>query len=204
MGNRGLLAMMGGGVGVVALMAVFMGPGGEQAARRGAAATTGSSQAALGVRAGDVDSARRSSGSAEAPAFVMPEPRPEGEAPTGERRGGEPVPESVPVPLGAGAVAEAEAVLAVQPKVLAAVEEALATRRSQLRRSCWNGDVPASASFPVEASYGADGTMLSLSVSDDRGAPNVGACVRGQGALVPPTIEAPGVGVTVRTALTLP
>lgn len=198
---RGLLAMVGAGAGVVALMFVLKGPSGSRAARTDASSKQ-SSQAQLGVRPDSVDSARRAAEEPSAPALpgVRLAAGPEGAG----ARSGEPPPPSTPVPLSPSAAAEAEEILAAQPRVLAAVEEALESQRQRVRRSCWNGDVPASASFPVEASYSAEGTMLALSVTDDRGAPAVGACLRGQAALVPPTIEAPGVGVTVRTALTLP
>ena len=203
MAMRGLVAMVGAGVAIVAAVAVMVLPG-ERAPAPSAAESTRSAQQ-LGVRGDAVDSAvvRREADEEEARAITLPGSRPaaQGEPPG---RGEPPPPPAPPIPPGAAALAESEAILAVQPKVLAAVEEALEDQRLAIRRRCWTGDVPASASFPVEASYSADGTMLALSVGDSRDAPSIGGCVREQSGLVPPKIDAPGVGVTVKSSLTLP
>lgn len=202
MATRGVVAMMGAGVAIVTVVAVMVRPG-ERAAAPIAAESRSAQQ--LGVRADGVDPAvvRREADDEEAREIALPGTRlaAEGEPPG---RGEPPPPPAPPIPPSAGAMAESEAILAVQPKVLAAVEEALADQRLAIRRRCWNGNVPASASFPVEASYGADGTMLALNIGDSRDAPTIGGCVREQPGLVPPKIDAPGVGVTVKSSLTLP
>lgn len=204
MTSRGLLVIVGAGVGIVAVVAVFAWPAGEPTARRERAEAAGSARE-LGVRAEAVDTARRTAAADEAAApVVLPEVRPELGVDEDPRRGEPPAPPEPPVPPSAAAMAESAASLAAQPKVLEAVEGALEDRRVAIRRSCWGGNVPAAASFPVEASYSAEGAMLSLSVGDSREAPGVGTCIRSQGLIIPQTIDAPGVGVTVRSALTLP
>lgn len=202
MATRGVVAMMGAGVAIVAVVAVMVRPG-ERAAAPSEAEPRSAQQ--LGVRADGVDPAvvRGEADEEEAREVALPGSRPAAQDEEA-RRGEPPPPPAPPVPPSAGALAESEAILAVQPKVLAAVEEALEDQRVAVRRRCWTGKVPASASFPVEASYGADGAMLAFSVGDSRDAPAVGGCVRDQPGLVPPMVDAPGVGVTVKSSLTLP
>lgn len=203
--------MTAASVGVVALVAVLVWPdhrGGERAAQSGTAASSGSPGSGpmrgLGVRGAEVDSARRSSGAIAARSQQFLVGAEAVVADEAKRRAPAESPEaSQPVAPSAAAVAESDAVVAARPQVLAAVEGALAARHTAIRDRCWEGEVPSSASFPLEVTYSAEGTQLGLSVGDDRGAPGIGACVRGQ-MLVPKTIEAPGVTVTVTTALTLP
>ena len=208
MATRGLIGMVTAGAGIVALVAVLVRSGGEATGPRGRAGASGSAAAGgFGVQGDDVDSARR----------VLPE-GPPGRAETMQHRvkqfaeSGLVVeaprvpsePPAPPVPPSAEAIAEAEVILAATPAVREAVEQGVERRRGALRRSCWTGEVPDSASFPIEVSYSAEGTMVALSVGDDGGAPGIGDCVRSQSGVVPATIEAPGVPVTVRTALRLP
>lgn len=105
----------------------------------------------------------------------------------------------------AAAIAESNEVQAAQPGAKAAVDAWLASRRVKIRASCWDGDeLPESVSFFAEVTYGAEGSLLALSLSDS-GAPSaVRGCVSAVRDLVPPTIEAPGIPVTVRGTLTLP
>jgi len=119
-------------------------------------------------------------------------------------RRGEPPPEPAPpVPPSAAAQAESAAVLAVRAQVQAEVAQAIESRRRALRNACWQGSASGSATLPLQASFGADGGLLALSIADDRNAPaELGACVRAQP--LPLAIEPPGVGVTVDVPLTLP
>lgn len=207
MATRRLIGMVMAGAGIVALVAVLLRSGGEATGPGGRAGPGSAAARGLGVRGDDVDSARR----------TFAEEGPPGRAGRTNYRvkqraedQAERVVEAAPlasepaVPPSAEAIAEAEVILAATPAVRAAVEEEVERRRGALRRSCWTGEVPDSASLPIEVSYSAEGTMLALSVGDDGGAPGIGDCVRNQSGVVPATIEAPGVPVTVRTALRLP
>lgn len=202
MATRGLVAMVGAGAAIVAAVVVMVRSPEREVVQTGGGAKESAQQ--LGVRGEAVDSAavRGGADGPGAPAIALAGTRPATREAVQER--GEALPPAPPTPPSADAVAQSEAILAVQPRVLAAVDAALEEQRVAIRRRCWKGEVPASASFPVEASYGADGTMLAHSVGDSRGAPGVGGCVREQANLVPPTIDAPGVSVTVKSALTLP
>ncbi len=215
---RRLKVIVGVGVGIVALVAVLVVPGGDRAARPGeggraalaadASASDVAARGQLGVRGDDVDSARQRR---EGPRPAKLLTRNGEEVPSADRERTPPPPSAEPptppapsVPPSAAAVAESEEILAVRPEVQAAVDAALAGLRADLRKDCWNGDVPASASFPIEVTYGAEGEMLALSVHDSPNAPGVGACLRGQAKLVPASVAAPGIGVTVQASLTLP
>lgn len=109
---------------------------------------------------------------------------------------------SQPIVPSAETLAQDEAIAAVMPAVQKAVEARIEAQRRAIRNACWKRGNGESASLPIEASFAADGGLLALSISDDRAAPEVGTCVRAQP--LPLAIEAPGVGVTVRVALTLP
>jgi hypothetical protein len=204
MATRGLAGMVAAGAAIVIVAALVLWPGAEQATRE---PTVGAAeqQQRLGVRGERVDTARREVAEvaeAAAPAIVLPGVRPEVTA-VDERRRVEPQPPATVIPLSGAEVARNDVVQAARPKVQAAVDGALADRHDALKRACWTGGA-AAASVPIEASYGADGKMVALSVSDDRAAPGLGSCVRAQAALVPAEIEAPGVGVTVQASLHMP
>jgi hypothetical protein len=102
----------------------------------------------------------------------------------------------------AAAVAENEAILAVLPAATRQVEATITARRAAIRQACWTGDGPSSASFKLEASFAADGTLLSRSIADDRQAPGIGPCVRAQE--LPLAIDPPGQPLTVQATITLP
>lgn len=214
--SRRSVVVLGASVGVAALGVVMF--AGKDRAVDSSWAGSGSAVAEAnakdrglrGIRRADVDSARRSGevvppqvGEDGAPRRFFPVAR---ERPTRDEEPVEvrEVPVVPPEPPSAEAIAESEAILAAQPAVQEAVDGAWKDRREGVRRSCWSGTTPASASFPVEVTYSAEGQMLALSISDDAAAPGIGDCVRGQSGLVPPTIEAPGVSVTVRTSFGLP
>lgn len=158
----------------------------------------------LGVRGGAVDPASRARTRSAPGSLGRASTAPERVNPREARPEEAPAPTPEPVPVDPRALAESEARAQAGPDAQAAVDAGLAARREAVRRECWTGDVPASASFAVEATYGAEGELLALSVGDSAEAPAVGACVREQKGLVPATIEAPGVGVTVQSTLSLP
>ncbi|MBZ5709962.1 hypothetical protein [Nannocystis pusilla] len=109
-----------------------------------------------------------------------------------------PGPPAPPVAASPGLNAESEASVAAQPKVVAALRADLDRRRDALRKSCWPQGSDAAATFTVEATYAADGTLVALGTSDVAGMPGVGTCLTGQIAQKPPTLpEPPGVPVTV-------
>ena len=209
MATRGLLISVAASVGVVALVVVMAWPdrgAGEGAAERGRAmAAEPGAMGGVGVRGEDVDSARRDGSRASArrsQQFLVGAEAVGADDLKRRALAGESV-VAPPVTPSAAAVAESDAVVAARPQVLAAVEGALAAGHSALRERCWAGEVASAASFAVEVTYDAEGTLLGLSVGDDREAPGVGGCVREE-LRAPPTIEAPGVTVTVTTTLTLP
>ncbi|HEY0132696.1 MAG TPA: hypothetical protein VGB85_01415, partial [Nannocystis sp.] len=177
---RSLIMLVAGSVAIVTVVAVLLRSDAGQTASSDASASQRGSQQPLGLRGANIDSARRGATDEDSPSSMVSPGAglAEEAAVAGKRERPEPEPPAPPIPPSATAVAEGEASLAAQPQVLAAVEQALSDQRSAIRRDCWNGTLPSSASFPVTASYGADGTMLALSVGDDRGAPSVGSCVR--------------------------
>ncbi len=163
--------------------------------------------APLGLNGLQADSARRGEREQEvAPeaAPVLPEPRPEAVAsPEDDPRRDEPQPEPAPpIPPSAAAEAESEAIMAVRAQVQKEVKAAVESRHRAIRNACWNGSKSGSATLPMQASFGADGGLLALSIADDRGAPELGACVRAQP--LPLKVDPPGVGVTVDVPLTFP
>jgi hypothetical protein len=205
-----VIAVVAAGAGIVALIAVWQGGAGSRSSREATDAAAVSEEARagrLGVQGADVDSARRVASGDPSQRKGFPGQGRGGREPRTE--GIEPEPWSLPrvsppiLPNSADVV-ESEAVLAARPAVQEAVDDALERARAQVRRDCWTGDMPESASFPVEVTYSAEGTMVGLSVGDVVAAPGVSACVVGQAGLVPATIEAPGVGVTVKVSLDLP
>ena len=202
MTNR-IVLFVAGGAAVVALSVVYLWrvetPASAVAGRPG-------EPAALGVRQAEIDSAQRRvdetppAAAPEVPALPAPSPA---SAPEEDPRRGTPREPEPPVAPSADAVAESEAVLAVRKQVEAQVEGALGDRRQALRNACWKGARGSSASFPVQASFGADGGLLALSIADDRSVSSeISACVRAQP--LPLKIDPPGVAVTVDVALSLP
>ncbi len=113
-----------------------------------------------------------------------------------------PTPPSEPILPTAYAIAASEGAQAVQADVLAQVQGLVSDQHQNLRNSCWTGNVPASAVFPMSATFGEDGNMLALSITDDRSAPQVGACVRSQPWAL--KVDPPGVKVTVELPIELP
>lgn len=105
-----------------------------------------------------------------------------------------------PVPSSPDPLADARA--AAQAQALVAVRDDLERRRDDLRARCWPPGSDVAATFTVEATYGADGGLLALSVPDVRGLPDVGACLMGQLGQDPPALpEPPGVDVAVAVPL---
>jgi hypothetical protein len=120
----------------------------------------------------------------------------------GTRRSFEAMPrQTSPLP-DAAAIAASEAYAAAMPAVKRQVQAAIAGQRSAIRHACWTGEGPASASFPVEASFDAEGNLLALSIGDDRGARGIAPCVREQPLRL--DISAPGVPITVQATIDLP
>lgn len=201
---RRLIGLIAASVGIVALVAVLL-HGGQQAGPVPTSSSAMSQQ--LGVRGDGVDAARRPvTDDAGQPVLSLAriEEVSAGES-TGDAGRAAPEPPPVaPVPPSAADIAHSEAVLAARPQVRAAVDAALEDGRVAIRRRCWTGDVPDSASFPLEATYSAGGQLLAFSMHDDPAAPGVGECVRNEPIPVPGTIEPPGVSVNVQTAFTLP
>lgn len=197
------MLFLAGGAAIVVLSIVYLGRAETPAPT---VATHPGEHAAIGVRQAEIDSAQRRvdeplpAAAPEVPA--LPAPAPEG-VPGDDPRRGTPQEPAPPVAPGAGAVAESEAVLAVRKQVEDQVVGVLGDRRQALRNACWNGGKGSSATFPVQASFGADGGLLALSIADDRTAPaGVGACVRAQP--LPLKVDPPGVAVTVDVSLSLP
>ncbi|HEY0138396.1 MAG TPA: hypothetical protein VGB85_30130, partial [Nannocystis sp.] len=113
-----------------------------------------------------------------------------------------PLPPQPPLMPSAAAVAESEAFAAAMPAVRQQVQAAIARQKPAIRKACWTGEVPESASFPVEAGFDAEGNLLTLSIGDDRAAPGISPCVREQTLQL--DIDAPGVPITVQATLDLP
>jgi hypothetical protein len=200
---RTLIVLLGASAGIVGLAVFFMVRGGE---RVRAAAPESVAQGSFGVAGAASDSARRRDGEVAGPQPVAPElpaVLPEAVAPASPRpdRPTEPQVSPAIVPSAAD-LARSEAIAAVMPAVKKEVAAGVDAQRTAIRNACWKGGNAASASFPIEASFAADGSLLALSIFDDRAAPEVGACVRAQP--LPLAIEPPGVDVTVQVALTLP
>lgn len=205
MASRGLMLMMGAVASVAVVVGVLAWPDSGRTVPGDAAARVAPPES-VGIRGARIDSARREASEEEPAPIAQPAAQPEAQPPRVDDRSRAvaPPPSGPSIVPSAQDEAESTAVLAAKSRVLASVEKGLSDKRSAVRQSCWNGNVPASASFPVEASYSPEGALTALSVSDTRDAASVGACVRSFPSLVPPTIDAPGVAVTVRSSLTLP
>jgi hypothetical protein len=205
MATRAVTVILATSAAIVAAVAILLRPTAPGPTRGEPPSPTRSSSPSpstpeLGVRPEAADPARLSRDSSTRQ--LASTPRPDRQLP--ELPAAPPAPPQPPIVPSAAAIAESEEIQAASPPVLAALEQSLASKRAAVRAACWTGDVPASARFPVEASYSAEGTVLAVSVGDDPAAPGVGACVREQPALAPPSIEPPGVAVTVTAALALP
>lgn len=200
---RNLIVLLGASVGVVGLAVFFLARGGDGGP---AIAPEAVAQGAFGVHGAASDSARRRDGEADAAPVVAPElpaVRPEVASPEPPR---EPRPVEVVVAPAivpsAEALARSEAITAIMPAVKQEVDSRVEAQRKAIRDACWKDGKAAPASFPIEASFAADGRLLALSIADDRDAPEVAACVRTQPLSL--TIKPPGIDLTVQTALTLP
>jgi hypothetical protein len=109
-----------------------------------------------------------------------------------------PGPAAPPIAAGPGTNAASEASVAAQPAVVAALRADLDGRRDGLRKACWPQGSNAAATFKVDVSYAADGSLVTLGVSDVPGLPGVGTCLMGQIIQKPPVLpEPPGVPVAV-------
>lgn len=214
---------IGAGVVIVAVVAALLwagGRGGGDAAVRRAdggearataeQAVAGDGGLGLGVQAASVDSAARSSarggGQADPRALTAEYAGPPRESvPLEQPNPGAQPTVTPPILLSEAATEEGKEILAAQPGVKAILDAHLLALRAEIRKSCWNGDdLPGSAKFVAEASYGADGGLLALNLSDSGAPQAVGGCVRETPNLVPAKVEAPGIAVTVRGTLTLP
>lgn len=156
---------------------------------------------ALGVRGADydpasvppADSQRRSARPIQGNPFAMNAgmERPVRPAPP-------PGPPAPPIAAGPGTNAASEASVAAQPEAAAALRAELDGRRDALRKACWPPGSDAAATFKVDVNYAADGSLVTLGVSDVPGMPGVGTCLMGQIIQKPPVLpEPPGVPVTV-------
>ena len=171
--------------------------------------TTAKSSRPAGVRPDTFDSARRTDNTVadEPNSPVANANEPAGPANSllalqQSNRAATPTPPSEPIVPTAYAIAASEAAQAAQAEVLAQVQGIVGDARQNLRNSCWTGDVPAAAVFPMSATFGEDGNMLALSITDDRSAPQVGACIRNQPWAL--KVDPPGVKVTVELPIELP
>lgn len=159
-------------------------------------------QAQVGVGPAAADSARRGE------VFDMPdEPRvaaapssPRVELPPERARAlAEPVEQTPPDPVLTAAAAAREAAF---PLATAELAGALAGRQPAVARACWRGGAEAARVF-VQASFSADGRLVSHQVADDGTAPaGLSECVGEQPLAL--KIPAPGVDVTVRAAMDFP
>lgn len=170
-------------------------PGSEPAP---AGAPGGHDGRVLGVAAADHDSAQRSVGDRGEVAFARQNGTPQAVA-TPPRRTAQPAVAASPIAGSPEMNAASEASAAVQPKVVAAVRADLDKRRDALRKECWPPGSNLAATFTVDATYAADGKLLSFGVSDVPGMPGVGSCLSRQLAQKPPILpEPPGVDVAVK------
>jgi hypothetical protein len=200
---RNLIVLLGASAGVVGLAGFLLARGRDSGPTTAPEAVV---QGAFGVRGAASDSARRRDEQADVAPVVTPElpsvrPAVASPEPPREPRPVEPAVASVIMPS-PEAVARSEAIAAILPAVKQEVEAGVEAQRKAMRDACWKGGKAAPASFPIEASFAADGSLLALSIADDRDAPEVAACVRSQP--LPLMIKPPGVDLTVQTALTLP
>ncbi|WAS96679.1 hypothetical protein [Nannocystis punicea] len=173
------------------------GPDASTAAAAAAAAADGR---ALGVAGADYDPARdpeRGDSPRRASADLLAQEPPQ----VAERPARPPaavLPPEPPIVGSPGLNAASEASVAAQPKVLAALRADLDGRRDALRKACWPPGSDYGATFTVETTYAADGSLLTLGVSDVPGMPGVGTCLMGQIGQKPPVLaDAPGADVTV-------
>lgn len=202
--TRPLVLFVVGSVAVVGLSIFFLWDS-EPAEPTLVAADASLAQGSQSVRGASIDTARVRPPDEDEPGggdlpVIDPEPAPQVEPERPPREA--PPPAEPPIVPTDAALAEAPALLAARERAKVEVEGVVESRRTAIRNACWNGSKGASATFPIQASFGADGGLLALSVSDDRSAPEVAACVRAQP--MPLKIDPPGVGVTVDVPLTLP
>ncbi|PCC73693.1 hypothetical protein SAMN02745121_06812 [Nannocystis exedens] len=174
-------------------------PASDASTAAGTAATA--DDRALGVGGADYDPARGPVGGATATNRSEPDALAQTFTAVAERPARPPaavMPPEPPVAGGPGLAAASEASAAARPRVLEAVRADLEARRDALRQACWPPGSDFGATFTVEATYAADGAMLTLGVSDVPGMPGVGACLMGQLAQTPPALAGPpGADVTV-------
>lgn len=155
---------------------------------------------ALGVRAGDVDSARREAPArVEAAAPVMVVEPGVTLSPERERWLAAPPP---PPPVDLEAAARQVALADARTRVTAMLQDTLDARRSELRRACWKPGGAESAQVFVQARFAADGGLLDLAVADDGDDPTLRACVLAQKLAL--KIDPPGEELAVRATLALP
>lgn len=163
---------------------------------------------ASGVLAADHDPARRVDRELDAtPAADPPTPTP-GATPQPPASPSPPDPSApleAPIATSPEQAAAAAASVAERPKIVAALRADFDARRDALRRSCWPRGSDAGAEFTVEATYAADGTMLSLGVTDVPGLAGVSTCLMEQIIKKPPPLrELPAVPVTVAVPIDFP
>lgn len=113
-----------------------------------------------------------------------------------------PDPSQPPIAASPADDAASEASAAAQPKVIAALRADLEQRRQALRKACWPPGSNFAATFTFEIAYAADGSLLTLGVSDVPGMPGVGTCLMEQVGQKPPALpKPPGVAVAVAVPL---
>lgn len=165
---------------------------------------------ASGVLAADHDPARRVDPEFDAlPPADAPTPAPpaapQPASPAQPDASAPSAPSEAPIATSPEQAAAAAVSVAERPKVAAALRADFDARRDALRRSCWPRGSDAGATFTVEASYAADGTMLSLGVSDVPGLAGVSTCLMEQIVKKPPPLrELPAVPVTVEVPIDFP
>lgn len=194
-----LVAVSAGAALVLGSWLALRGPGPAPAPARSAAPAP---QAQVGVSPAAVDPARRGE------VFDMPDEPRVAAAPSSSRAElsperaralAEPVEQTPPDPVLTAAAAAREAAF---PLATAELAGALAGRQPAVARACWKGGAEAAQVF-VQASFSADGRLVSHQVADNGTAPaGLSECVGKQPLAL--KIPAPGVDVTVRAAMDFP
>lgn len=207
----GILVALGGGI--VVAMAVWLGGGDGPEQRPDQAAPVVVGQGG-GVRPDVVDPASRMDLDPRAgdEPLRLPGVLPEVETNPDDaaRRAALPPPEPPPplVEMTEEQKAAQAAYLALRERLAKDVGKQLGEQQSALRKACWkNTGGATSADFMVNASFGADGKLLGMGISDVRGpgdgdTTGVGQCLRQQAIAL--SVEEPGQGVSVDVPLHLP
>jgi hypothetical protein len=201
------------GAGVVVTTYLMIAPGSRPTSA--SAAKDSAALAADGVRPADHDSARQLAADGEVDADPanprLPTVAPERTAEARTRpEAPPPEPPPPPVELTAEQKAAQDAYFALRDRTAGEVANVLGQQKDALRKACWKPSLTnglTSAMFALNASFDAEGKLLATAISDSRDAGGasagaVGECLRSQALKL--DIPAPGQGVTVDVALSLP